>query len=853
MSATSSTGTALGQLALAWRFSLREMRGGLSGFRVFLACIAIGVAAIAAVNGVGRAITTGIEKEGASLLGGDIRFELNQRLATDTERQWLQSLGRVSQTAGLRSMALREDQTDQAVVELKAVDAAWPLYGALVTEPALPRQDLFAPVNGIHGATAPQILFDRLGLELGDRLKLGEATFELRAVLVTEPDLASDGFGFAPRLLIADEGLAATRLVQPGSLVEHGYKVALNPGGDPAAVRTEAETRFAEAGWGIRTRDNASPALTNNIERFSQFLTLVGLSALAVGGVGVANAVRAYLDTKRGVIATLKCLGGSSRFVFTVYMVQIMILGGLGIAIGLAIGAVAPTLAAGALAGLLPVPLTETFFVAPLVLAAVFGVLSVLLFAIIPLGSAEAVPATALFRGAFSGETKPLKTRYVLVAAALAVLIGALAVLTSDDRRIALTFLGGLAFAFLVLRVVAAGLAEAARRAPRMPGVAMRLAMGNIHRPGALTSSVVLSLGLGLTLLAAIALIDGSLRAQISGTLPERAPNFFFVDIRSSEVEAFAKTVATVAPEGKLVRVPMLRGRITAINGVDPSEMSFPNGGRWVLRGDRGITYAANVPENSRLTQGEWWPADYSGKPLMSFSAEEAGELGLTIGDTVTVNVLGREVTAEIANLREVAWESMSINFVMVFSPNTFAGAPHSWLATLVDNAATAEKEAEILNTLARAHPNVTTVRVKDALDVVNRMVGQLGTAIRVAAGVALVASVLVLAGALAAGNRARTRDAVILKTLGATRATLMKAYALEYAMIGLATALFALAAGYGAAWFVIERIMTLDARFDAATVIITIVLALIVTVGFGLAGTWRVLGQRAAPALREA
>ncbi|MGL4406579.1 MAG: ABC transporter permease [Notoacmeibacter sp.] len=850
---SASTSTALGQLALAWRFSLREMRGGLRGFRVFLACIAIGVAAIGAVNGVAQSITTAIETEGASILGGDIRFELNQREATPEELNYLNALGKISATSGLRSMALRADETDQTMVELKAVDIAWPLYGAVGTEPQMPVADVISGTGPVFGGAAPQTLFDRLSLKVGDRLKLGQIEVELRTVLVTEPDAASDGFGFAPRLLISDAALKASGLIQPGSLVEYGYKVALPEGTDAKSVRVAAETKFPASGFGIRTRDNASPALSNNIERFSQFLTLVGLSALAVGGVGVANAVRAYLDTKRGVIATLKCLGGSGRFIFTVYMVQILILGLLGIALGLAFAAIAPTIAAVFLNGVLPIALKQTFFLQPLILAAIFGLLSVLLFAVLPLGRARDVPATALFRGEFSRETTGTRWPYLLAAAVFGSIIAALAVFTSDDRNIAISFLSGLVIAFLVLRLVAEGLASIAKRLPHARNVSLRLAIGNIHRPGALTPSVVLSLGLGLTLLAAIALIDGSLRNQISGNLPERAPNCFFVDIRSSDVKAFSNTVAEISPQGKLQTVPMLRGHITKINTIEPNENNVPPGGRWVLRGDRGITYAETLPENSTLTAGEWWPADYSGKPLVSFSAEEAGELGLKLGDLITVNVLGREVTAEISNLRQVEWGSLGINFVMVFSANTFAGAPHSWLATLADKTATGEDEAKILNTLAKTYPNITTVRVKDALNVVNRVIGQLGTAIRVAAGVALIASVLVLAGALAAGNRARTRDAVVLKTLGATRRTLMSAYAMEYGMIGLATAIFALAAGYGAAWFVIERIMAMDAVFDPATVAITIIIALVVTVGFGLAGTWRVLGQRAAPALREA
>jgi len=382
--------------------------------------------------------------------------------------------------------------------------------------------------------------------------------------------------------------------------------------------------------------------------------------------------------------------------------------------------------------------------------------------------------------------------------------------------------------------------------------VALRLAVGNIHRPGALTPSVVLSLGLGLTLLVTLALIDGNLRRQISGALPERAPNFFFVDIQGSDVDAFSALVAKESPQGELARVPMLRGRIMALNGVEVQKLAIPAEGAWVLRGDRGLTYAEDKPDNATLTEGTWWPKDYDGEPLVSFAAEEGRQLGLKLGDTVTVNVLGRNLTARIASFRQVEWETMGINFVMVFSPNSFAGAPHAWLATLTEKGATAKDDARVLNAVTRAFPAVTSVRVKDALDVVNRLVAELGAAIRAAAGVALAASVLVLSGALAAGNRARIHDAVVLKTLGATRRTLIAAFSLEYMLIGLATAVFALAAGGVAAWFVVARIMKLPVHFMPEVAVGTVVLALALTVGIGLAGTWRVLGHKAAPVLRN-
>ena len=841
-------------LRLALRFALREMRGGLSGFMIFLVCIALGVAAIGGVNSVASAITASVANQGQSLLGGDIRFELNQREALPAERAWLDSLGTVAVSATMRSMARLDDGSDQTLAEVKAVDGAYPLFGTLETEPALPLEDLFANKAGVYGAVAPDVFLERLGLSAGDRIRLGNATFELRARLVAEPDAASEGFGFAPRLLVSMDGLRGSGLIQPGSLVETAYKVRLPANtGESAitAIRDNAGRQFPEAGWSIRSRTNAAPSLSSNIERFSQFLTLVGLTALVVGGVGVANAVGAYLDGKRGVIATFKSLGASGGFVFTVYLTQIMIIAGVGIVIGLVLAALMPFAASAALSSVIPVPAEGGLYPSALAMAAVFGVMVTLAFALLPLGRARDVPATALFREMGIGGRGMPRWIYIAASLAIAAALAALSIWFSSDRRVAAIFVGAAVFAFIVLRGVGTAVQVIAARAPRVRSTALRLAIGNIHRPGALTPSVVLSLGLGLTLLVTLALIDGNLRRQISGSLPELAPNFFFVDIQAADVEDFTSLVQKSAPNGKIVRVPMLRGRIMALNGVEVAKVNVPAEGAWVLRGDRGLTYSATIPDNATLSEGAWWDPDYAGEPLVSFTAQEGMELGLKLGDNITVNILGRNITARIASFRAVKWETMGINFVMVFSPNTFAGAPHSWIATLTDKDTTAAEESTILNTVTKAYPAVTSVRVKDALDIVNRLVGQLGTAIRAAASVALIASILVLAGALAAGNRARIHDAVVLKTLGATRRTLIAAFSLEYMLIGLATAIFALAAGGIAAWFVVARIMTLPWAFSPMVALSTVTVALVLTVGIGLAGTWRILGLKAAPILR--
>jgi len=842
---------------LAARFALRELRGGLKGFYIFIACIALGVAAIAGVTSVSRALTEGISREGQAILGGDLDFSLIHRQADPDRIDFLNGLGTVSRVATLRAMSRKADSSDQALVELKAVDEAYPLYGSFDLASGGPLTDALAKQDGIWGAVADPELLARLDVSVGDTLALGRTTVRVADVIRTEPDKLSGGMEFGPRLMISDAAVADTGLVQPGSLVRWHYRVRMTPApGIDAMERVVEDAKSAEpdAGWRIRSRANASPGLQRSIDRFAQFLTLVGLTALVVGGVGVANAIRAYLETKREVIASFKCLGSTGGFVFQIYLVQMLILALIGIAIGLVIGALIPFAAGAALAGVLPVELAASIYPAELGLGLVYGLLTALAFALWPLGRAHDVPPTALFRDIVTGGSKFPRKRYLAATLVTVLALAAIAVLLSHDKRMAGIYIAASAGAFVLLVAVARLIMFAARHLPSVRSTELRLAIANIHRPGALTPSVVLSLGLGLSLLVALALIDGNLRRELTATIAGKAPSFFFIDIQSHERDAFEALLKQEAPVAKVQSVPMLRGRIVSLNGIKAEDFQpAKEGSGWVLRGDRGITYEAKVPENSKLAEGDWWPEDYSGVPLVSFDAEAASDLGLKIGDKITVNVLGRELTAEIANFRSVEWQSLAINFVMVFSPNTFAGAPHAFLMTLGwEDDVPEETELALLKTVSNGFPTVTSVRVKDAINQVNDLVAQLAWAIRGASSITLIASVLVLAGALAAGHRSRIYDAVILKTLGATRTRLIVAYGLEYAILGLATAVFALIAGGLAAWYVITQIMEGSFVLMPVTAAGAAFVALVLTVGFGLIGTWRILGEKPAPVLRN-
>jgi putative ABC transport system permease protein len=841
---------------LPLRFALREMRSGLRGFYVFIACIALGAMAIAGVGSLAASLADGLARQGRVILGGDLAFNLITRQATGGELAFLKSHGDLSTAATLRAMA-RTGDGRATLVEIKAVDGAYPLFGEATLDPAQNLDGALAENNGVYGAAIDPTLAERFNLKPGDAFTVGNAHLIVRATIRSEPDKLAGGIGFGPRLMISRRALDASGLVQPGSLVRWHYRVRLPASAasdaDVKATANDARVELPQAGWEIRTRSNASPQLQRNVDRYTQFLTIVGLTALLVGGVGVGNAIKSHLDRRRDSIATLKALGASGRTVFSIYLAQVIILALIGGVIGMILGALLPYGVAAAFRTILPLPLEPAVHASELVLALVYGLLTALAFALWPLGRAHDVPVGALFRDMVTPQATRPRPAYMAMTAIAVAVLAAMAVLLAYDRRVAVIYIGAAAGVFILLRLVAVGLMALARRAPHAHSTSLRMAVANIHRPSALTPTVVLSLGLGIALLVTVVEIDANLRQQFAHELPQRAPSFYFLDIPSADAQQFVEFVQRRAPGAAIEDVPMLRGRIIAAGGTAAERIKPKDDAAWVLQSDRGITYSNTVPEGSRVVAGAWWKPDYDGPPLVSFEQGIADGLGLKVGDQVTVNVLGRNIIAKIANLRRLDWQSLSINFVMVFSPNTFRAAPHTHLATLrfADGGAPGE-EGAVLRAVAERYPTVTTVRVKDALDAIGALVGQLLVAIRGASAITLIAAALVLGGALAAGHRYRVYDAVILKTLGATRGLLIGAYAIEYGLLGLATAVFGVLSGSLAGWLIVTELMHVRFHFLPIPALVSAAGAVAVTLVLGLAGTWSALGQKPAPVLRS-
>lgn len=791
----------------AWIFATRELRSGLRGFGIFLACLALGIAAIAAVGSTRTAILKGLERDGAALLGGDAELQFTYRFATADERAWMQSQAiQVSEITDFRSMIVvpsgADTPPDRALTQVKSVDAAYPLVGEVKLSPEMPLDQAIAA----NGAVMERVLADRLGLMIGDSFSIGTGTFRLSAILQREPDNAGGGFGLGPRTLVRTESLANAGLLQTGTLFDTKYRMLLPEGTELAALERDAEQRFANSGLRWTDARNGAPGVQQFVDRLGAFLVLVGLSGLAVGGVGVSAAVRSYLERKTSVIATLKTLGASRSTIFATYAIQIGLLTILGIAIGLVLGAALPLALAPIIEARLPVPAEFAIHPKPLIEAAIYGAFAAAIFTLWPLARTENIRAATLFRDALGHDNALPRKRYLFLTAGLVAALVLSAIAFSGTAFLTLWTAGGIIAVLGVLALAARGLRALAAAATKMRALrgrpALRLALGAIGGPREQASSAILSLGLGLSVLAAVGQIDGNLRGAIARDLPDVAPSYFFVDIQSDQLNGFNARLAGDPAVSRVDTAPMLRGVISKINDRPAKEIA---GDHWVLQGDRGVTYAQTAADGVTITQGSWWPADYTGAPQISFAAEEAEEMGLVLGDTMTINILGRDITGTITSFREVDFSTAGIGFILTMNPAALQGAPHSHIATVY---ATPEAEAEILRDLAGTFPNITAIRVADAIARVGELLASLAAATSLGASATLITGFLVLIGAAAAGVDARTFEAAVLKTLGASKGVILKSFALRAGLLGAAAGTIALIAGLTFAWAVSTFVM---------------------------------------------
>lgn len=843
-----------GRWALAARLAARDFSWRFKGLRLLLVCLFIGAGVLAAIGTLEGAVRGELQSRGREILGGDIEVELYARELSDVERAALSALGQVSAGARLQAMARTGDEADirTAPVQLKSVDGRWPLYGAMVLQDG---RRVAAPPEG--SAWAGQDALDRLGVAVGDTIRLGETQVRIGGIIASEPDRLSEGFALGPPVIVSNATLAATGLVQPGSMARYKYRVALPAETSPDAALESLGARFADSGWDTRTRDRASPGADRLVGRMGQFLSLIGLSALVIAGIGIGGAVSSWLEARRGSLTTLKVLGADSGDVVRIHALQVLAASAIGVGAGLIAGVLAVPLLAQALAGLIPVGGGLRVDLPALLRAAAFALLVALVFATPPLLATRRVAAMALLRAQLSSpqtarpRASALLADWAPVAVGLAA-IAALAFATADDPRLTAWFLGGAAAVLALLALAGRAVRRLAGRLPRRRALS-RLAVAALSRPGAPTVSLVTALGFGLSAFVAIAAIQTSLSAYIERAVPERAPDYFVIDLPRSSEEAFTQLVTEHAPGAEVRAVPALRGAILAFGPegamTRTADLEEIPEGAWALRGERGLTYASALPEGNTVTAGSWWAEDHAGEPLVSIDEELARSLDLEIGDMLAIGLLGVERQARIASFRRIEWDSFGLNNALVFSPGAIDDAPHNLTASVmlppgVDRPA-------LLRAMVDRFPASAVIEVGSILGDVRALISQIGTAILSASAVAVLAGMAVLLGAIAAARARETYDTIVLRVLGASRAQLLGALALRYAMLAAMLALVALALGGVTAWYVVTGLF--DFAFEPDWTVVTAVLiggAGLVTAA-AVAASLPVLGARPAAALR--
>ncbi len=845
----------------AWKLARRDLNARFKGLRLLVVCIFLGTAALAAIGTLTASIERELQSSGQQILGGDLEVEIWQRGLDEEELTAISALGTVSGGTRLQAMAISDAATgadgegNAAPIELKAVDGKWPLYGVLTLADG---REVAAPTG--DNAWLSQGAIDRLDIEVGDRFRIGTVTLTAGGIIDDEPDRLSEGFALGPVIIVAEDLPVRAGLLAPGALYQSKYRIAFDDQGlDPSDQAAALEEAFPKAGFDFRTRDRASPGADRFVAQMSDFLTLVGLAALVIAGIGIAGGVSSYLDQRRASIATLKVLGASSRDIVRVYALQIAAAAVVGSLAGLATGVMVTPIFGAALDGLLPVQTGFVIEPAPLVLAGVYGLLVAFAFAAAPLLRARAFPAMALMRSRIA----PLsRDRRALVATALGLaLICLVALITTDRVELSASFLAGAGLALALLAALGLAIQRIARRLPRPTNPILRSALANIHRPGAPTGALVTALGFGLAAFVLLASVQTAIDGNIQSRVPQEAPDYFVIDVPREGENAFKGLVRQSFPDADIRTVPTLRGSVLAFGPKDNMQRvadleRIPEGG-WFLNGERGLTYSDETPVGNTLIEGEWWEPGQTEEMLVSVNVDGARALGLEVGDYLTIGVLGSERDVRIANLRQIDWESLGFNFTLVFSPNTLNDVPHNLAASIELNesgnaAQIIERRGELLRAMVRRFPSSSVVDIGEVLVEARTLLEQVALATLAAAAVAVLAGLAVLMGAIAAARAARMYDTVVLRVLGASRRQVLMMQLAEYGLIALALALVALGMGAGLGWVIITQLFEFDWLPDWPRVLAVLGLGLAMVVAFALGGSLPLLRAKPAQALRE-
>jgi putative ABC transport system permease protein len=833
------------------RIARRELAGGVAGFWIYLACLALGAWAIASAGSITDALRAGLDRQSYALLGGDAAITLAQREASAEQRAWLDERGTVSEAAQADVMARAKDKVVQA--DVRGIDTLFPLVGSFTFDREIAVPILLARDGETWGIAASASLAEQMDVAVGDRFSLGGMSVELRAILLQEPDRIGEPGLFEPRVVIHVDAMREAGLMQPGALFRTAYRILLKPE-HRETFKADFNARWEADGLRYRGPDDAIDGLANLLGMLNTFMTVVGISALIAGGVGVSQATSSFLETRLDSIAALKALGADGGTIRAAYGVQLAVLAGAGALGGIVLGAASPWIVNAIAGDAIPLPMVLGIYPLALLKAFVLTLLAAAMFATPPLGRARATPPAALFRRESGDVTQRTPWPERIGAGVAAALLVAIAMAGSTRPLVVLALLAGAGVAYVILIGAAMLVRRLARRASRNARGRWRLVLASLGGPGSLAPIVAPALGLGLGLLTLITVIQHNLLGQLQDTVPEEAPSVFFRNIPQSEAASFDALMREqgIDTGNPLVyrRAPVLIGRVTTINGARLNEDSVPPEQRWVIRSETPMTILADQPPEAQLRAGRWWPVDYSGPPLVSVEEGAANGLGLKVGAKVGLRIFVREIEAEVASIRKVDWSGFGANVGFILSPGAVGSfsPPHAAIAIIPP-----EREDAVVAAVSARWPGILSFQVRRTLETAADLFGQVSIVITALAGVVLAAGVLVLFGAFAAAARRRRRESALLKVFGATRLAILSLYALEFALAAFLAVLLGCLGGIASAHPIVILLFEANWRLDAAPVLGVAVTTVFAAAAGGAVVGWSTLSHRPAQVLRSA
>lgn len=839
-------------LTSALRVAMRDMRGGARSLWLLAAGVFIGTAVVALVGTTSQSLIDGARQGALETVGGDLSLRLSHRPPTPEELSVIEREGSVSVATELRPMAHAfgpgKERGRSVLVELKGIDENYPLYGTAQTSPTFKFHQQLARKDGIYGAVADGALFDLLNLEPGDGVRIGGVRYQLRSVLLVEPGRAFRAFTLGPRIIVLSESLPATGLVDEGAEVYHYTHVKLPAGSNGPAEAKAALARIdqahPQAGWRMVNAHQGIPGVERTLAMAQVLLLFIGLGVMLVGGGGIAGAVRAHTAEKMETIAILKSVGARPAVVTLAIGLEVMSAAAIGAVCGVGLGALAPVAVTAALADQLPFTLDPAPAVKPLMAAGLFGILVAALFAWWPLMGVHDMKARVLLRQDISHARRRMGRKRWLGAGFILSAVVALVFWVSP--------MPGLTAGFLLAALVLAafyfalglGLSRLAKVLSKGRGAPVRLALGSLHRAGAPTGPVVMALGLSLTLLVALDGIGSAANRHVEEAMPGSAPDLVAFSIKPETASRLdADLVASGLAERRRI-VPFLHARVQALNGVAVRDLDVPGSVNWVIRGDRGVSFADVLPGGAA-----WGPSQRDGTGY-SVDAGIAAKLGLKIGDRITLNVGGQVREAPVVDLRTVDWTQLDLDFPIIATPGTFTGIPYSLAASLKAKPGQTEKLEALLKD---RFPDTPLIRVADVLASLTLAMEAIVKGLQSAALLCGLAAFVVLAGSVLQGLRTRTDEAVLFKVLGARRRQLLGHVTLEFLWLGALVALAAVPLGLMIAFAVagaaglgtVSLSWTSGVTLAAAATLLTLVVGLLATLGAYTTTPARILRSR--------